>query len=169
MKKKLPEEKAVALLKKAGLKISTAESCTGGLVAGTLINVAGASDVFDEGFITYSNRAKRKYLKVKKTTLKRFGAVSIETAREMARGVARHTGSDVGLSTTGIAGPDGGTKKKPVGLVYIGCHVGGRTKVRECHFSGSRQHIRWQAVSEAVSLLTTCLKEYNEKLAEKNV
>ena len=158
-----PEVSAVKLLKKAKVTIATAESCTGGLLAGTLINVPGASDVFDEGFITYSNKAKRKYLGVKKKTLKNHGAVSIETAKEMAEGVAAKSGADVGLATTGIAGPDGGTDEKPVGLVYIGCYYNGKTRVRECRFKGTRQQVRWQSVSEAIELLCLCLKENKKK------
>ncbi|MBR6159030.1 MAG: nicotinamide-nucleotide amidohydrolase family protein, partial [Lachnospiraceae bacterium] len=110
------EEIAVKLLAGCGYTVSTAESCTGGLVAGCIMNVPGASDVYNAGFITYSNEAKIKYLGVKRETLDKYGAVSEQTAREMAAGTAAAAEADVGLSTTGIAGPGGGTDEKPVGL-----------------------------------------------------
>ena len=111
------------------LTVSTAESCTGGMLAARLINVPGVSDSFKSGYITYANKAKRKILGVKKTTLAKYGAVSEETVREMVEGVVRVAKTDVGVAVTGIAGPDGGTKEKPVGLVYIACHVCGVTTV----------------------------------------
>ena len=113
------------LLKMDELTVTTAESCTGGLVAARLVDVPGVSEVFKQGFITYSNKAKRKLLNVKKTTLKEFGAVSEKTAREMAKGAILASGADAAIATTGIAGPDGGTEEKPVGLVYIGVSVRG--------------------------------------------
>ena len=132
-----PEEELVRLLAKKQMTITTAESCTGGLIAGTIVNVAGASDVLNEGYVTYSNEAKQRLVHVKAETLERFGAVSEETAREMAAGAAKAAGSDVAISATGIAGPGGGTKEKPVGLVYIGCCVGEEIRVKECRFSGT--------------------------------
>lgn len=108
------------LLKEKGLTISSAESCTGGLFADSIISCPGASDVFDRSLVTYSNRAKHEELSVSEETLSCFGAVSAETAIEMAKGVRKVSGSDIGISVTGIAGPDGGSKEKPVGLVYIG-------------------------------------------------
>ena len=151
------EEKAVELLKKNGLTVSTAESCTGGLLAGQMINVPGASDVIKVGFVTYSNKAKRKYLGVKRSTLDKFGAVSKECAKEMVKGLLEETGADAGLATTGIAGPDGGTDEKPVGLVYIGCDVCGSVKVIERRFDGTRQEIRQKTVTEALNLLCRCI------------
>lgn len=156
------EEAVVKLLKKQKLTVTTAESCTGGLVAGRLINVPGASDVFNEGFITYSNDAKIKYLNVKKETLKEFGAVSANTAIEMAEGVVHATSSDTAIAITGLAGPDGGTDEKPVGLVYIACYVNNKTTVREYHFKGNRQKIREYTVVSALDLLRRCILEnYN--------
>lgn len=152
------EEKVVGLLTEKGLTIATAESCTGGAVASTLVNVAGASGVFNEGFITYSNDAKHKRLGVRVRTLKEYGAVSNATAFEMAKGVCEITGADVGISVTGIAGPTGGTDEKPIGLVYIGCCVKRKTKVVENHFSGNRSEIREQSVQTALKLLVECLK-----------
>lgn len=117
-----PEEKLVRLLAKKQMTITTAESCTGGLIAGTIVNVAGASDVLNEGYVTYSNEAKQRLVHVKAETLERFGAVSEETAREMAAGAAKAAGSDVAISATGIAGPGGGTKENRSDL-YISAVV----------------------------------------------
>ena len=153
------EDTVFELLKNHDLTVSTAESCTGGLLAGRLINVAGASDIMKVGFVTYSNKAKRKYLGVKKSTLEKHGAVSKECAAEMVKGLVKETGADVGLSTTGIAGPGGGTDKKPVGLVYIGCSVRKKVKVIKCRFTGTRQEIRQKAVEEALNLLISCMND----------
>ncbi len=153
------EEKAVAKLSQLKLTVATAESCTGGLLAGRIVNVAGASDVFETGFITYSNDAKKKYLKVSGKVLKKFGAVSAKCAKQMAEGAARAAGADVGIATTGIAGPGGGTDEKPVGLVYIACSVCGKTKVKECRFDGNRQEVRQQSVEKALKMLNKCLSK----------
>lgn len=147
------EEIAVELLAKKGMTVTTAESCTGGLIAGTLVNVAGASDVLNEGYVTYSNEAKEKLVGVRHETLERCGAVSEETAREMAAGAALAAGADAALSATGIAGPGGGTDEKPVGLVYIGCCVRGRVSVLRCEFHGSRMGNRLHTVERALELL----------------
>lgn len=147
------EENLVALLKEKGMTLSTAESCTGGKLAGRLLNAAGASEVFNEGYITYANASKEKILGVKHETLEEFGAVSAQTAEEMARGAANAAEADAALSVTGIAGPGGGTKEKPVGLVYIGCAVNGRVTTRECHFTGNREKNRDYAVVRALTLL----------------
>ncbi len=154
------EQAVVELLAKNNMKVTCAESCTGGMVAARLINVPGASAVLHESFVTYSNKAKRTYLDVKKGTLKKFGAVSEETAKEMARGGCINTKADACIALTGIAGPDGGTEEKPVGLVYIGCSVAGKTEVRECRFSGNRAKIRESACTAALNMLRTCILEY---------
>lgn len=151
------EDACVQLLTKAKLKLATAESCTGGLLAGRLINVPGASKVLKEGFVTYSNKAKRTRLNVKKETLKKYGAVSEETAREMAKGLATNTGADVAISITGIAGPDGGTIEKPVGLVYIGCYINGEVFVKKFQFKGNRQKVREYAVVYGLDMLRRCI------------
>lgn len=153
------EETAVRLLKEKEYTVSTAESCTGGLLAGRIINVSGASDVINVGFITYANEAKMKYLGVSSETLKDHGAVSRECAKEMALGVTKQMNADVGLATTGIAGPDGGTVEKPVGLVYIGCNVCGNVKIEELRLSGTREEIRNMSVTKALELLVACLKQ----------
>ena len=110
-------EKLVALLRERGLRISSAESCTGGLFSAYITDVPGSSEVLDESIVTYSNEAKMRELGVKEKTLRSLGAVSRETARQMAEGICRHTGAEIGVGITGIAGPGGGTDKKPVGTV----------------------------------------------------
>lgn len=146
------EQSLVRLLAKHQLTITTAESCTGGMAAARIINVPGSSEVYKEGFITYSNKAKRKYLDVSKSTLKQFGAVSEETAREMAKGGAFETDSDICIAITGIAGPDGGSEEKPVGLVYIGCCCKNKTSVERFVFRGNREKIRIQAACRAIDM-----------------
>ena len=146
-------EEVVKMLKAAKMTVTTVESCTGGLLSGTLVDVAGVSDVFNQAFVTYANEAKHSLVGVKKETLDSYGAVSEETAREMAEGGAKAAKADACLSVTGIAGPDGGTAEKPVGLVYIGCHVNGNTVVERNVFSGSRREVREQSVLAAIKLL----------------
>lgn len=153
------EESIVDLLKEKQMTVTTAESCTGGLLSGRILNVPGASAVYKEGYITYSNEAKEKLLGVSHETLETYGAVSYETAREMAAGAARSAGADVALAVTGIAGPDGGTKEKPVGLVYIGCFVKGKVRAEEFHFTGNRSKNRDYAVIKALTLLREELLE----------
>lgn len=147
------EMAVVKLLEKYELTVTTAESCTGGLLAGRLLNVPGASDVYKEGFITYSNKAKRKYLEVSKSILKKYGAVSEQTAKEMAIGGVFATDCDACVAVTGIAGPGGGSEEKPVGLVYIATYMKDHVKVKEYHFKGNREKIREQAVVKALNLL----------------
>lgn len=147
------EEKLVKMLADFGLSIATAESCTGGLIAGAIVNVAGASKVFNEGFVTYSNEAKEKRLGVSHATLEKYGAVSEETVKEMAQGLMMVTGADVTIVSSGIAGPDGGTKEKPVGLVYLCCCAEKELYVSKNIFSGDRQSIREQAVKAAIELV----------------
>ena len=153
------EMAVVRLLKKYELTITTAESCTGGLLAGRIVNVPGASEVFREGFITYSNKAKRKILDVNKATLKKYGAVSKETAKEMATGGVFATDSDICIAVTGLAGPDGGTEEKPVGLVYMACYIDGHVTVEQYQFKGNRNKIREQSVVKALDLLRRCVLE----------
>lgn len=132
------------------LTIATAESCTGGLLAGTIINYPGISEVFKEGVITYTNESKIKRLKVKKDILDKFGAVSSQTAAEMAEGIAKMAGTDIGISTTGIAGPGGGSEEKPVGLVYVGLYLKGEVKTKEFNLVGDRQRIRVATVNRTL-------------------
>lgn len=158
------EDCLVKKLALKGLSITTAESCTGGLIAGTIINAPGASAVLNEGYITYSNEAKVRLVGVSKETLNTYGAVSEQTALEMAVGAAKAANADVALSSTGIAGPGGGTKEKPVGLVYIGCCVCGKTKVIKCQLSGSRTENRIQTVHEALLLVMELLDDFSVSL-----
>ncbi|MDU1910515.1 CinA family nicotinamide mononucleotide deamidase-related protein [Fusobacterium sp.] len=154
------EKKVVELVKKLGMNISTAESCTGGMIASRLIDVPGVSEVFKEGIVSYSNNAKTKRLGVKKETLEKYGAVSEETAREMVMGLD----SDIAIATTGIAGPDGGTPEKPVGLVYIGIRVKDDIYIEKRFFNGDRMKIRERAVSQSLFSLIKILDkgEYDE-------
>ncbi|WP_130891362.1 MULTISPECIES: CinA family nicotinamide mononucleotide deamidase-related protein [Fusobacterium] len=154
------EKKAVELIKKLGMNISTAESCTGGMIASRLIDVPGVSEIFKEGIVSYSNDAKMKRLGVKKETLEKYGAVSEETAREMVIGLD----SDIAIATTGIAGPDGGTPEKPVGLVYIGIRVKNDIYIEKRFFNGDRMKVRERAVSQSLFSLIKILDkgEYNE-------
>lgn len=163
------EEHLVRLLKEKNMTVSTAESCTGGLIAGAIINAAGASDVLNEGYITYSNEAKERLVGVNRETLEKFGAVSEETAREMALGAAKAAGSSVGLSSTGIAGPGGGTKEKPVGLIYIGCSINGEVKVKKLQFHGNRMENRLHTVEEVLKLAAEILENKKEQEKRQNL
>lgn len=152
------EKVTAALLVEKNIKIATAESCTGGKVASMLIDYPGISDVFLEGLVTYSNEAKMRTLGVKKETLEKYGAVSYETAIEMARGAAIYTGADIAVSTTGVAGPGGGTKDKPVGLVYIGVYFRGVEKAYEMTYSGTRNQIRDRTARDAINFVRELVK-----------
>lgn len=154
------EKAVVDLLLANHLTVSTVESCTGGMLAARLINVPGVSEVFKAGYITYSNKSKRKLLGIKKSILEKHGAVSPEIAKEMAKGAAIFGKADVTVGITGVAGPDGGSEEKPVGLVYIACSVCGRISVKECHFSGNRMKIRESSVSAALSLMRESILTY---------
>ena len=147
------EAVVASLLIEQNLSISVAESCSGGLLAGRLINYPGISKVFKEGFITYSNESKINTLGVDSKILSKYGAVSEEVAKQMAKGAADRAKSDVALSITGIAGPDGGTDEKPVGLVYIGLYLLGEVKVMKMDSWGSRDNVRRRAVSQALDML----------------
>ena len=145
------EEAVVDMLRDQQLTLALAESCTGGEIAARIVNVPGASQVFTHGFVTYSNRAKRKCLGVKKATLKLEGAVSAKCAKEMAKGGCNAAEADICLSITGLAGPDGGTKETPVGTVFMGCCYNGKVVTREFHFTGNRTKIRQQATAHALA------------------
>lgn len=149
------EKKVVELIKEKNLTISTAESCTGGMLASKLIDVSGVSENFYEGIVSYSNEAKMKRLGVSKETLEKYGAVSEETAREMLMGL--HT--DIGLATTGIAGPNGGTEEKPVGLVYMGIKIKNKIYIEKKIFKGDRNKVRERTVSHTLFKLIKILNE----------
>ena len=159
------EKAVVDLLIANKLTVSTVESCTGGMLAARLINVPGISEVYKSGYITYSNKAKRRILGIKKGMLEKKGAVSEEVAKEMAKGAAAISKAEVSVSVTGIAGPGGGTEEKPVGLVYIACNVCGKIKVKKFNFRGNRAKIRETSVSSALILMRQCILEYYSEVA----
>lgn len=138
-----------------GWRVATAESCTGGLVAGALTEIAGSSDVVECGFVVYSNEAKQAMLGVPAATLKRFGAVSAETAVAMAAGALKHSPAHLAVSITGIAGPGGGTKQKPVGLVHfaVASRDGRRLQRRRLFGKIGRRRVRERSVAEALAML----------------
>ena len=159
-------EKAAQVLdlcRARGLKVATAESCTGGLVAGALTEIAGSSDVVDRGFVTYSNEAKEAMLGVPSATLKRHGAVSAETAAAMASGALKNSLANIVVAITGIAGPGGGSQQKPVGLVHFAAASrDGRLVARERQYGDiGRESVRGQSVAEALDLLEALAREAN--------
>lgn len=153
------EDKTAELLLEKNITIAAAESLTGGLVASRLISYPGISNVFKEGFVTYSNEAKMNTLHVNRDTLANYGAVSEETAKEMAYGAAQAAGTDIGVSTTGIAGPDGGTEEKPVGLIYVCVYYKDTFSVNKILASGSREIIRDRAATSALDLIRSCIEK----------
>lgn len=156
-------EELIKILREQNWFLSTAESLTGGWLASEIVSVPGASDVFLEGFVTYSIRAKEETLGVDYETIERYGAVSSETAIEMARGAIRMSGAHVSMSTTGNAGPDI-SEDKPVGLVFIAVDVLGEVTVKEHHFMGNRNEIRLCSVRAAME---ECLDALNKKIKYK--
>jgi len=151
------EDVVIGLLKKRNMTLTTAESCTGGLLTGRIVNVAGISDVFKEGYITYASEAKMKILGVNKETIDKYGVVSKEVAIEMAEGACKASKSHASIAITGIAGPGGGSQLKPVGLVYIACKVADNIIVKEYNFKGNRQKVRGRAVVSGLDLLRRTL------------
>jgi nicotinamide-nucleotide amidase len=147
--------RVLELCRARGLHVATAESCTGGLVAAALTEIAGSSDVVDRGFVTYSNEAKHEMLGVPLATLKRHGAVSPQTAKAMAAGALKNSRADVAVSVTGIAGPGGGTKLKPVGLVYFAAasRDGRRVARKRLYGDIGRRRVRQRSVAQALALL----------------
>ena len=147
-------QKIVALLKRKKIKISFAESCTGGLLSSALTSVNGSSKVFVMGLVTYSNQAKTTVLKIPKNIIKKYGAVSIQCCLAMVNNLSKISRSKVCISITGIAGPKGGSKKKPVGLVYIGIKIGKKVFVNKCNFKNKgRSFIQKQTVKKTLNLL----------------
>lgn len=144
---------AISQLKAAGKTLATAESCTGGLLGKLLTDVPGASSVYKGGVISYTNDVKRRLLGVEQETLDVCTAVSRETAHEMARGAREVVKADIGISTTGLAGPDGDGTGRPVGLVYVALDMDGFSFCRELHLAGDREQVRAQAAEEALKLL----------------
>lgn len=152
-----PEVLIGRILKKKGLTLSVAESCTGGLLSNTITNVPGSSEYFIGGVVAYSNDVKTEVLGVKARTLRMFGAVSIQAAEEMAAGVKKKLKSDVSISITGVAGPGGGSSRKPVGTVFIGVAAGKKIMVRRFSFKGTRLSIKKKSSLGALSLLAELL------------
>ena len=153
-------KKIVLLLKKKKLKIAFAESCTGGMLSSAITSVSGSSKVFTMGLITYSNQAKTGLLKVPPKVIKKFGAVSIQCCLAMVNNLSKISKSKVCVSITGIAGPKGGSKQKPVGLVYIGIRVGKKVVVNKCNFRNKgRIFIQKQAVKKTLNLLVRLIKQ----------
>ena len=145
-------------LKRAGTLLVTAESCTGGWAAQAMTAIPGSSDWFERGFVTYSNAAKRELLGVKAATLKKHGAVSLQTAREMARGALRRSRAGVALAITGVAGPTGGSASKPVGTVCFAWARGRKMKSETRRFRGARQQVRRRSVEHALKGVLQMLK-----------
>lgn len=161
-KEKMTDGELAALLdilRQRGQTVTTVESCTGGLLSGRITDIPGSSDVLRQGFVTYCDEAKHRLVGVSQDTLAQYTAVSAQTAREMAEGGARAARAEACLSVTGYAGPSGDPADTSVGLVYVGCFYQGQTKVRECHFPGSRREVREAAVEEALQLLRESMEE----------
>ena len=153
------KQKLVSLFKKKKLKISFAESCTGGLLSSAFTSVNGSSKVFNMGLVTYSNQAKTVILKISKQIIKKYGAVSYQCCLAMVNNLSKISKSEVCLSITGIAGPNGGTSQKPVGLVYIGIKIGKKVFVNKYNFKNKgRMFIQTQAVNKSLDLLLKLIK-----------
>ena len=152
-------EELVETLKAMGLRLAAAESCTGGMIAAAITEVAGSSEVFDRGVVTYSNQAKIEMLGVSSQLIDSFGAVSAEVAVAMADGALQHSSAQCSIAVTGIAGPTGGTALKPVGLVHFGCAIKDRKTIhRECRFGDlTRTQIRMKATEFAINLILSQL------------
>ena len=149
----------IRILTKKKLKISFAESCTGGLLASTITSISGASKVFNLGLVTYSNKAKNKVLKVNKGIIRKYGAVSHECCEAMVKNLSKISKANINVSITGIAGPKGGTKQKPVGLVYIGVKKGSKIQINKCLFkSKKRSSIQKASVKKALDLILRIAK-----------
>lgn len=147
------EERIVEHMREKELTLAAAESCTGGMLSSRIIDVPGVSEVYKAGFVTYANEAKQNLIGVKEETLKEFGAVSEQTAKEMVLGAMKAAKTDMAVATTGVAGPGGGTKEKPVGLVYIACGSEDDIIVERCLFKGTRSEIRQASVEHALGML----------------
>ncbi len=152
-------EKIILLLKKKGMNIAIAESCTGGMFSSAITSVSGSSKVFTMGLVTYSNQAKIKILKVPQKILRKYGAVSVQCCLSMVNNLSKISKSKVCVSITGIAGPKGGSKKKPVGLVYIGIKIRKKVVINKCNFKNKgRDFIQKQTVKKSLNLLLKLIK-----------
>lgn len=161
-------EKLVDELKVRDCTIATAESCTGGMISSTIVNVPGASYVMNESYVTYSNEAKTRILGVRKETLDTYGAVSEETAKEMVLGVVRVALSDYAIAVTGIAGPDGGTFEKPVGTVYAGFYYTGTVEAVRYNFSGDRFEVRFATTKNVIEHMLGIIRKTEKNLKNQS-
>jgi nicotinamide-nucleotide amidase len=153
-------KKIVSLLRRKKLRLAIAESCTGGMLSGVITSVSGSSKVFTMGFVTYSNQAKTSILKVPKKIIKKYGAVSVQCCLAMVNNLSKISKSKICVSITGIAGPKGGSKQKPVGLVYIGIKVGKKVVINKCNFRNKgRTFIQKQTVKKSLKLLFKLIKQ----------
>ena len=152
-------QKIIRLLKKKRLKVSFAESCTGGLLSSAITSISGSSKVFTLGLVTYSNQSKNRVLKVPKQIIRKHGAVSMQCCLSMINNLSKISKSNIAVSITGIAGPSGGTKKKPVGLVYVGIKKGNKIKIHKCLFKNKgRSYIQKAAIRKSLGLILNILK-----------
>ena len=155
-------KKIISLIKRKRMKLSIAESCTGGMLSSAITSVSGSSKVFSMGLVTYSNQAKTSILKVPQKIIKKYGAVSVQCCLAMVNNLSKISNSKACVSITGIAGPKGGSKKKPVGLVYIGIRVGKKVVVNKCNFKNKgRIYIQKQTVKKTLNLLEQLIKRDN--------
>ena len=155
-------KKIISLIKRKKMKLAIAESCTGGMLSSTITSVSGSSKVFTMGLVTYSNQAKTSILKVPQKIIKKYGSVSVQCCLAMVNKLSKISNSKVCISITGIAGPKGGSKQKPVGLVYIGIRVGKKVIVNKCNFKNKgRAYIQRQTVKKSLNLLFRLIKQGN--------
>ena len=158
----ISNKKIISFLKRKKLKISIAESCTGGMLSSEITSVSGSSKIFSMGFVTYSNQAKVKILKVPDAILKKYGAVSVQCCLAMLNNLSKISKTKVNISITGVAGPNGGSKQKPVGLVYIGIKIGKKVFINKCYFKKrGRVFIQRQTVKKSLNLLLKLIKQGN--------
>ena len=155
-------KKIISIIKRKKMKLAVADSCTGGMLSSTITSVSGSSKVFTMGLVTYSNQAKTRILKVPQKIIKKYGAVSVQCCLAMVNNLSKISKSKVCVSITGIAGPKGGSKQKPVGLVYIGIRVGKKVIVNKCNFKNKgRAYIQRQTVKKSLNLLFRLIKQGN--------
>ena len=155
-------KKIITIIKRKKLKLAIAESCTGGMLSSTITSVSGSSKVFTIGLVTYSNQAKTGILKIPRKIIKKYGAVSVQCCLAMVNNLSKISKSKICVSITGIAGPKGGTKQKPVGLVYIGIRIGKKVIVNKCNFKNKgRVYIQRQTVKKSLNLLLRLIKQGN--------
>ena len=155
-------KKIISLIKRKKMKLAIAESCTGGMLSSTITSVSGSSKVFTMGLVTYSNQAKTSILKVPQKIIKKYGSVSVQCCLAMVNNLSKISKSKICVSITGIAGPKGGSKQKPVGLVYIGIRVGKKIIINKCNFKNKgRAYIQRQTVKKSLNLLFRLIKQGN--------